>query len=243
MASQCPRRAKTIGFPPPTHTHGDTPADRGDGPVRASGACGTIIAPETPWKEWWSEAPSWGSVVAAARMSSPCAMRWLGHASDCLRGRPAEPRRLAVRCAIVTCSRSAWTAGAVDRLGPSLSALRDAEGRRVAVIRRRAGQPRQLKQAIHSVLDTLGAVVARAPEAPPLQHPCCPFWWPGARALRWTTTSRPSRIGSDLPRQTDSPRSRPSQLNSSTSSRRGGRRTLAARRRRRASAPSTRRAS
>ena len=107
MASQCPRRAKTIGFPPPTHTHGDTPADRGDGPVRASGACGTIIAPETPWKEWWSEAPSWGSVVAAARMSSPCAMRWLGHASDCLRGRPAEPRRLAGRCAIVTCSRSA----------------------------------------------------------------------------------------------------------------------------------------
>ena len=36
--------------------------------MRASGACGTIIASETPWKE----CPSWGSVGAAASMSSPC---------------------------------------------------------------------------------------------------------------------------------------------------------------------------
>ena len=66
--------------------------------------------------------------------------------------RAAQARRL--------CSRFAWTAGAVDRRGPSLSALRDAEERLAAVIRRR-------EQTSHAVLDTLDAMVPRGAEAPP----------------------------------------------------------------------------
>ena len=60
------------------------------GHMRASGACGTIIAPETPWEERWSELGlrrGGGPDVIAVRL------RRLGHVSDCLRGRPAEARR------------------------------------------------------------------------------------------------------------------------------------------------------
>ena len=49
-----------------------------------------------------------------------------------------------------------WTAGAVEHLRPSFSALLDAEERLAAVFWGRAGQPRQLKQISHAVLDTLG---------------------------------------------------------------------------------------
>ena len=99
-------------------------------------------------------------------MSLPCAGS-AKKATACAADRP----RPAGRPAIVTCSRSAWTTGAVERLRPSFPALRDAKERLAAVIRRRAGQPRQLKQTSHAVLDTLGVLVLQAPEAP---HPS---WW------------------------------------------------------------------
>ena len=67
------------------------------------------------------------------------------------------------------------------------------------MIRRRGGQPRQLKQTNHAVLDTLCALVPRAPQAPPLQRLCWPSWWPGARALHGTATSRPFGTGSNPP--------------------------------------------
>ena len=106
--------------------------------------------------------PGWGSVVAAVPMSLPCAGS-ATKATACAAGRP----RPAGRPAIVTCLRSAWTTGAVERLRPSFPALRDAKERLAAVIWCRAGQPRRLKQTRHTALDTLGVLVRRAPEPPP----------------------------------------------------------------------------
>ena len=53
------------------------------------------------------------------------------------------------------------------RLRPSLSALRDAEERLAAVVRRRAGQPRRLKQTSNDMLEVLGAVIPREPGQEP----------------------------------------------------------------------------
>ena len=75
-----------------------------------------------------SGGPRWGSVAALGRTSSPCD-DWGTRATACAVG----PHKPAGRFAIVTHSRSAWTAGAVEGLGPSLSALRDAEERLAAL--------------------------------------------------------------------------------------------------------------
>ena len=83
-----------------------------------------------------------------------------------------------------------WTAGAVEHLRPSFSALLDAEERLASVIRRWAGQPHQLKPSNHTVLDTVGALEPIAqPPPPPPPH----LWslWPRARGLRGTAASRP----------------------------------------------------
>ena len=64
--------------------------------MRASGACGTIIAPEAPWEEWWSELG-----LRRGRGPDVVALRRLGHASDCLRGRPAEARRAFRDCNVI----------------------------------------------------------------------------------------------------------------------------------------------
>ena len=149
-----PGREKTIGFCP------STPADRGGGPS----APWARVAPSLPRRRRArSGGPGWGSVVAAAWMLLPCA----GSATQATAFAAGRPKP-AGRPAIVTCSRSAWTTGAVERLRPSFPALRDGKGRLAAVIRRRAGLPRQLKQTSRAVLDTLGVLVPRAPEAP---HP------------------------------------------------------------------------
>ena len=158
-------------------------------------------------------------------------------ATACAAGRP----RPAGRPSIVTCSRSSLTTVAVERLRPSLSALRNAEERLAAVIRRRAGQPRQPKQTRHAVLDTLGVLVPRAPEAPP--PPASLVAIPGSDSLvavhgPYGEPPRPGPPGVAAIRH-----SRPSRPNSSTPSRRGRRRTPAAHRRRCASAPLTWRAS
>ena len=223
MPSRCPGSAKTIAFP---HRHTGRPRQ-----WLTWGTCGTIVAPETPWR---SDGPSSASVVAEARSSSPCNGSGT-RATACAAGR----RKPAGRSAIVTCWRSALTAGAVERLGPSRSALRDAEERLAAVIRRRTRQPRKLKQPSHTVLDTLAALVPRAPEAapPPPTHHWWPSWWRAGRQRRGTATSWPSGIGSNSRLQMDSQRSRPSRPSSSTSLRRGRREASAARRC--TSAPST----
>ena len=91
------------------------------------------------------------------------------------------------------------------------------------------------------MLDTLGALVPRAPEAPSL--PCISGGHPVGRARGpYVGQLRPGPLGlaRDTPHRTDLPRSRPSPPSSSTSSssRGGRRRTPAARRRRCVSAPS-----
>ena len=68
-----------------------------------------------------------------------------------------------------------WTAGAVEHLRPSFSALLDAEERLASVIRRWAGQPHQLKPSNHTVLDTVGALEPIAQPPPPrrrISGPC-----------------------------------------------------------------------
>ena len=70
--------------------------------MRASGACGTIIAPETPWEECWSElglrASSWWLQPGCHRRA---AVRRLGHASDCLRALPTEASRAFRDCNVL----------------------------------------------------------------------------------------------------------------------------------------------
>ena len=113
---------------------------------------------------------------------------------------------------------------------------RDAKERLAAVIRRRTWQPRQLKQTSHTVEYCAGharRVCTSDYLEPRRRPPTLHHWWPsgrsGAWALRGTATSQPSEIGSDSPRRTESPRSRPSRRNSSASSRCGRRGTPAAR--------------
>ena len=78
--------------------------------MRASGACATIIASETPWEEWRSELG-----LRRGRGPDVVALLRLGHASDCLRGRPAEARR-------------AFRDGLQAPSNASISALRDTGG-------------------------------------------------------------------------------------------------------------------
>ena len=79
------RVGKQLDFPPP---HRLTAAVAYE---RALSTSGTIVAPATPatpWEKWWSglglRRGSGADVITVLR---------LGHASDRLRGRPAEARR------------------------------------------------------------------------------------------------------------------------------------------------------
>ena len=153
-------------------------------------------------------------------------------------GRP----RPAGRPAIVTCSRSAWTTGAVERLSLSFPALRDAK-ERLAAVRRRAGQPRQLKQTSHAVLDTLSVLVprVRGPEAPPPPASLVAILMAG-HAVTGPTTGYVGQVRPGHPESAAICHSRPSRPNSSTPWRRRRRRTPAAHRRRCVSAALTRQA-
>ena len=74
-----------MGFTP------STPADTAVALVahtRALGTSGTIIASATSWEKWWS-----GLGLRRGSGADVIAVRRLGHASDRLRGRPAEARR------------------------------------------------------------------------------------------------------------------------------------------------------
>ena len=104
------------------------------------------------------------------------------------------------------------------------------------MIQRRAGQPRQLKQTSHAVVDMLGVLVPRVPEAPPppaslvaiLVAGHVPYVGPLVSALRdWQQFATPGQAG-------------PARPNSSTPLRRGLRRTPEAHS---VSAPMTRQAS
>ena len=107
------------------------------------------------------------------------------------------------------------------------------------MIRRRSGQPRQLKQA--TLCWTRSVRKYHEPRRHcPLQRPWWPSWRPDERVLRGTATSGPSGVGSNSPRRADSRRSQPSRPNSSTSLPRGRKLTSAALRQRCASALSTR---
>ena len=116
---------------------------------------------------------------------------------------------------IVTSSQSAWTTGAVERLGLSLSG-------RGGAARSRDWAPReatrQLKQTSHAVLDTLDVLVPRAPEAPPPPASLVAILVAGRRP--YVGPLRPGRPGLAAIRH-----SLPSRPNSSTLSRRGRRRT------------------
>ena len=90
-------------------------------------------------------------------------------AADCLRGRPAESRLAFCDCDVIAVRMDCSVGCVADRLGPSLSALRDAEERLTAVVRRRAGQHRRLKQNSDDTLDVFGALIPRVlgTELPP----------------------------------------------------------------------------
>ena len=68
--------------------------------MRASGACGIIIIiiifTAMPWEEWWSKLG-----LHRGRGPDVVAVRRLGHASDCLRGRPTEARRAIRDCNVL----------------------------------------------------------------------------------------------------------------------------------------------
>ena len=79
------------------------------------------------------------------------------------RGGRLPRRRVASRTMVLAWSKR----DSQGRLRPSLSALRDAEERLAAVVRRRAGQPRRLKQTSNDMLEVLGAVIPREPGQEP----------------------------------------------------------------------------
>ena len=128
--------------------------------------------------------------MAAARTSSPC----YGSRKQASAGEVGR-RKLTGHSVIITNSHSAWTLNARGPRSQPCGSVRDAEELLAAVIRRRTGQPHQLKQTsqtVLNVLDTLGALVPRAPEAPRPPHHWWPSWWQGARVLHGTSTSRPT---------------------------------------------------
>ena len=61
-------------------------------------ACCTVIAPEAPWEEWWSEL---GLRVRRGRGPDVVALRRLGHASECLSGSPAKASRAFRDCNVI----------------------------------------------------------------------------------------------------------------------------------------------
>ena len=75
--------------------------------MRASGACGIIIIiiifTAMPWEEWWSKLG-----LHRGRGPDVVAVRRLGHASDCLRGRPAEARRASCDHNVIAIRLDCW---------------------------------------------------------------------------------------------------------------------------------------